>query len=199
MNLTSNEVIAIADTIGAIFDSHLSSYSFKKYPAEDYARYKSVFSQKTVANNEIHASLVWKWGHVGKNNFPQKQLELIHKIENLWPEYVQTKDCTDAISTFQWWRSKLPQTAYISAAYLTHLIHYADPLPIIDQHNFRAMNSLVKAVRPNHEATTVPKNWKDIADLQEFMSAVLSHLPGRSFGELDRFLMMYGRSIKPRK
>ncbi|HJV76098.1 MAG TPA: hypothetical protein VJ654_17890 [Noviherbaspirillum sp.] len=198
MNLTSNEVIAVANIIGPIFDSHLSSYSFKKYPAEDYARYKSVFSQKGVENNEIYAALVWKWGHVGKKKFPQKQLELIHKIENLWPEYVQSKDCTDAKSTFQWWRSKLPKTAYISQAYLTHLIHHADPLPIIDQHNFRAMNSLIKAVRPTHEATTVPRTWKDITDLQAFMSAVLSHLPERSFGELDRFLMRYGWSIKPR-
>jgi hypothetical protein len=28
------------------------------------------------------------------------------------------------------------------------------------------------------------------------MLAVLKHLPGRTFDELDKFLMMFGRSIK---
>jgi hypothetical protein len=198
MNLTSNEITAIAKFIDPIFTQYASTYSFEKYPPEDYERYKSVFSRKTGENDEIHAALVWKWGHIGKNNFPSKQKELIDKVNTLWPEYVQS-GCENAKSSFEWWRLQLPGTAYITAAYLTHLVHHFEPVPIIDQHNFRAMNGLIKAIRSTHEATKVPKNWQDIANLRDFMSALLLHLRGRSSGELDRFLMMYGRSIKVRK
>jgi hypothetical protein len=163
MKLTSVEADAIAKIIDPIFFRHESSYSFKKYPAEDYARYKSVYSKTPIKNDEIQASLVWKWGHFGKNNFPLKQKELIQKIKDLWADYVRSKNCGNAKCSFQWWSSKLPSTAYITAAYVTHLVHHSDPLPIIDQHNFRAMNRLVKAVRAKHEATKVPRSWQDIA------------------------------------
>lgn len=199
MKLTSTEAIAVAEIIAPIFELHLSKYSFTKYPAQEYAKYKSVYAGKSVSNVEVHASLVWKWGHVGKDNFPQAQLKLIHKVEELWPEYIQTKECKSANETFAWWRLNLPKTAYITAAYITHLVHHADPLPIIDQHNFRAMNSLIRAVRPEHVAKSVPRNWQDIEDIQSFISAVIIHFPGRSAEEIDRFLMMYGRSIKVKK
>lgn len=199
MELTNDEAIAIAGIISPIFEHHLSKYSDTKYPPIDYARYKSVYASKARLNDEVHASLVWKWGHRGKEKFPQVQLELIRKVEKLWPEYVQAKQCVIAKETFEWWRSHLPKTAYITAAYITHLVHHADPLPIIDQHNFRAMNSLIREVRPAHKATKVPRNWQDIEDMQSFISSVLNHLPGKSAEELDRFLMMYGRSIKLKK
>lgn len=199
MKLTNAEAIAIAGTISPIFTLHLAKYSFTKYPSADYARYKSVYASKSASNAEVHASLVWKWGHVGKDNFPEAQLKLIRTVENLWPEYVQAKECIGAKETFAWWRSHLPKTAYITAAYITHLVHHADPLPIIDQHNFRAMNSLIRAVRPTHVATSIPRTWQDIEDMQSFISEILVHLPGKSAEELDRFLMMYGRSIKLKK
>ena len=47
MNLTSNEITAIAKFIDPIFTQYASTYSFEKYPPEDYERYKSVFSRKT--------------------------------------------------------------------------------------------------------------------------------------------------------
>lgn len=199
MKLTSHETDALVTLIEPIFEHHLSKYSFEKYPATDYATYKSAYSKKNAVNDEISASLAWKWGHFGKDNFPSKQKALIKRIEALWAEYVKLPNCTNAESTFNWWRVKLPNTAYITAAYITHLVHHADPLPIIDQHNFRAMNSFIKQIRPDHEATKSPRNWEDISNLKHFMSALLEKLPGKSFGELDQFLMMYGRSIKPRK
>lgn len=200
MGLTDYEAKQIADRIGPIFHLHLNSYDFGKYPPSDYARYKTTFAAKSIENPEIHGSLVWKWGHFGKDNFPFHQQELIAKVASLWPVYVGSRAEQTAETTFNWWRIELPATAYITAAYITHLIHHADPLPIIDQHNFRAMNDLMKAVRSDHEGKKLPRNWTDLANLKTFMLAVLKHLPKEhSFGELDRFLMMYGRSIKPRK
>lgn len=200
MQLTEYEAQQIAANIGPVFDQYLNQYDFRKYPPTDYARFKVVYATRDAINNEIRGSLVWKWGHVGKANFPLSQQTLISKIEALWLAYVVEGKEFQAEFTFNWWSAVLPDTAYITAAYVTHLVHHADPLPIIDQHNFRAMNDLIKAVRPDHKGKMLPRNWTDISDLQAFMSAILKYLPkDLSFGDLDRFLMMYGRSIKVRK
>lgn len=199
MSITGNEAKQIAELISPIFNQHLAKYSFTKYPAVDYARFKEAYSKLSIPNKEIHGSLVWKWGHVGKDNFPPQQKELIKKIEKLWPEYVESKDRATAKDTFIWWKAKLPITSYITVAYITHLVHHRDPLPIIDQHNFRAMNHFIKQVKSAHKANKTPSSWDDVSRLKSFMAGVLEHLPGKNFDELDRFLMMYGRSIKQRK
>ncbi len=199
MPITDSEAHRIPTEITPIFSTYLARYSFKKYPAEDYANYKRSFSALKPTDTEIHNSLVWKWGHFGKDNFPPKQKELIKKVHELWPEFAADQARKISQHTFAWWREKLPSTAYISAAYITHLVHHAEPLPIIDQHNFRAMNFYIKKARPSHTSNKVPNSWNDINDLKAFMSVVLKHLPERTFDEIDRFLMMYGRSIKPKR
>jgi hypothetical protein len=199
VSITGNEAKQISELISPIFNQHLAKYSFKKYPAVDYARFKEAYSKMDILNEEIYGSLVWKWGHVGKDNFPLEQKELIKKIEKLWPDYVENKGRATAKDTFIWWKAKLPITSYITAAYITHLVHHADLLPIIDQHNFRAMNHFIKQVKSVHKANKTPRSWDDISELKSFMTGVLEHLPEKNFDELDRFLMMYGRSIKPRK
>jgi hypothetical protein len=42
------------------------------------------------------------------------------------------------------------------------------------------MNSLIRAVRPTYEATSVTRTWQDIEDMQSFISEILVHLPGKS-------------------
>jgi hypothetical protein len=205
MSITATEAKRIASLVAPIYDVHLEKYSFKKYPAADYIRFKNAYSALRQPNNEIHDSLVWKWGHVGKLDFPPKQKALITKVETSWPDYVEFRqkrkpEKFSSVDTFRWWKEKLPSTAYITVAYITHLVHHAEPLPIIDQHNFRAMNKLLKDVRLGHAANSLPRTWADITELKAFMTKVLEYLPRKSFfEEFDRFLMMYGKSIKPRK
>lgn len=199
MPINDNEAKIIAAKIAPLFSSYLNKYSFAKYPADDYARYKYSYSELKPTNAEIHNSLVWKWGHYGKTNFPSKQKNLIMNVESLWLEFVNAEARLTSKGTFVWWREKLPSTAYISAAYIAHLVHHTEPLPIIDQHNFRAMNFFIKQIHPIHTANKIPNTWKNIVDLKSFMAAVLKHLPCKGFDELDRFLMMYGQSIKPKK
>lgn len=199
MSITSDEAKQIVKLISQVYSEHLDKYNFKKYPADDYARFKTSYSQCVIPNNEIHNSLVWKWGHVGKANFPQKQKDLIKKVENLWPEFVGSDHRHTSYRTFEWWKTKLPPTSFITIAYITHLVHHAEPIPIIDQHNFRAMNHFRKQVLPAHTSNNLPRTWSHISELKSFMIEILNNFPDKSFDELDRFLMMYGRSIKLRK
>lgn len=199
MHITTDEANQIVAFIHPVYAAHLAKYDFGKYPAADYLRFKASYSGRTNPNNEINASLVWKWGHAGKSNFPSSQKALIRSIEMLWPTFVHSNAGVASPDTFTWWKVALPSTSYITAAYITHLVHHREPLPIIDQHNFRAMNQLLARVRTTHTIKKKPSVWQDILNLKVFMMELLKHMPGMSFEELDRFLMMYGRSIKQRK
>jgi hypothetical protein len=86
-------------------------------------------------------------------------------------------------------------------AFLLHLLHPRS-VPIIDQHNFRAVNALLAAVRPEWKGRSRPTMYGDIALVGTFMDAVLRawsrHAPTTVPKplDLDKFLMMYGKSIK---
>jgi len=199
MPINQNEASEIVNRIGPIFDRVLNEYDFGKYPAEDYQRFKISFSALNIPNTDIEDALIWKWGHWGKANYPQRHRDLIAEVQRLWPQFITSGNGNSAGNTFEWWRAQLvSSTRYITVAYITHLIHYDEPLPIIDQHNFRAMNALIGCLRPERKAKKKPSNWDDIATLKSFMQLVGSSIPNRSFGELDRFLMMYGRNYVAR-
>lgn len=143
--------------------------------------------------------MVWKWGHWGKSDFPSSHKRLIEEIQSLWPLFVESGSSDTSLRTFEWWRGSFDRrTTYITAAYITHLVHHGEPLPIIDQHNFRAMNSLVAESRLGHRSKKLPSNWGDIECLRSFMIKLKTAMPSRSFSELDRFLMMYGRNYAAR-
>jgi hypothetical protein len=199
MSISSSEAKQIAEMIIPIFDTHPEKYDFKKYPADAYARYKASYSSHSTSNPEIHDSLAWKWGHHGQSNFSEAKKLLAKKTISLWPDFVTQNRQTAPENTFKWWQTNLPKTAYITAPYISHLIHHQESLPIIDQHNFRAMNSLIKQVRSDHKIKKQPSTWRDILELKCFVSELLKAIPNRSIDELDHFLMMYGKSIKLRR
>lgn len=199
MPVTQTEASQIAERIAPIFQQVLNEYNFGKYPAADYSRFRVSFSALTAPRDDIEAALVWKWGHWGKPNYPQRHRYLIEEIQRLWPSFVTSGFSDISARTFQWWRGRINrQTAYITVAFITHLVHHNEPLPIIDQHNFRAMNSLVGCLRHGVKPKKKPSNWNDIAVLKSFMTLVMGAMPGRSFSEFDRFLMMYGRNYAAR-
>jgi hypothetical protein len=200
MNLSESETLKIVNFIHPIFEDCLKNYDFNKYPATAYDSFKESFSTLTLRNNAIWNALVWKWGHWNKNgNFPKHHKQLIQMVESNWPNFAKSQAALNARDTFEWWSIELSsKTRYITVAFITHLVHHDDPLPIIDQHNYRAMNSLTKRVRPDRIFKKKPSNWNDIEQLTEFMIGLKTHMPDRNFGEIDRFLMMYGRNLAER-
>lgn len=194
MPITQTDATQIATRIQPIFNQVLNEYDFGKYPATDYQRFKNSFSSFSATNIDIQDSLIWKWGHWRKQNFPQHHRGLITQIQELWPQFIVSGYSNASARTFEWWRTQLAnRTRYITVAYITHLVHHNEPLPIIDQHNFRAMNALIGYLHPERKAKKKPSNWNDIVSLKTFMLLLCNAMPNRTFGELDRFLMMYGR------
>jgi hypothetical protein len=195
---TLAEARKIAAAIEPILQKYVNKYDTKKYPPRQYVGFQRTFSALNPKPKRIRDSLVWKWGYVGKSNFPKKQGLLIEKVQGLWERFASSPACKNPQATFRWWAKNLPKTAYISVAYITHLVHHCSSIPIIDQHNFRARNYLLHKVS-GHVGKQKPNSWEDILALQRFVSRVLKYLPGVSSQELDRFLMMYGKSIKVRR
>jgi len=186
----------VLDEVNKTYISHLERYSYKKYPAREYESFKNTFSV-LAERLDFSAALLWKWGHWGKKNYPSKERALIRAIEARWPMYRHWASSTTGQSspqaTFEWWSKQLGQRRYITSAYLTHLIHPLQ-VPIIDQHNFRAMNHLRKIP----SAKKKPSNWDDIVRLKHFLREASKRYQCPE-ADFDKYLMMYGRALKPRK
>lgn len=195
MPISQAEANQIATRIDPIFQHVLNEYDLGKYPAENYANFKIIFSNLNPTDIQIREAMIWKWGHWGKSDFPQHHKNLIAEIQSLWLAFSESSCSSTSRQTYEWWREQLNRkTRYITVAYITHLVHHSEPLPIIDQHNFRAMNALIGCLHPSTRPKKKPSNWNDIISLKSFMEKLQAALHNRSFSELDRFLMMYGRN-----
>ena len=199
MQINQTEAKQIAGFISFCFKQISQKYDFKKYPKYVYNGCKIKFSALNAANQDIHDALVWKYGHWrkrGKQKFPAVHSNVISEVQGLWPQFKTSNHRYLPCDTFQWWQSKWPKKRYITVAFITHLIHHNSAIPIIDQHNFRAMNTLIARMKKNHSYKKTPSSWQDISDLKDFMCALLPHLNNVNVSDLDRFLMMWGKSVK---
>ncbi len=194
--LAQSELKIINTKIIHIYDDLVGKYDDTKYPENAYKLMKAEFSRKNIKNVQIKNAMVWKWGHWGKNNFPQHHKNLISLIEEKWGEYIEI-DSNEAKLTYDFWLKALEKNhRFISVSFITHLIHYKI-IPIIDQHNYRGMNHLLKASGRNEKKKKKPSNWTDIINLEIFLTDLSNYLE-KDIREVDKFLMMYGRYCAPR-
>ena len=170
-------------------------YDFSKYSLDNYKEFQYDFSSLELENTSIEEALKWKWGHAGKNNYPSAQQNLAKDIEKNWKQFASNK-FVNSKDTFDYWQNIFNRnTTYITAVYITHLVHY-DEIPIIDQHNYRAMNHLIKLfIDSDYQFKKKPSNWNDIVKFKNFID-YLSIAMKIDKEKLDKFLMMYGKSIK---
>ena len=184
----------IIDRINEDFLLYYNKYDFSKYSQDDYKIFQNNFSSLKNENQSIEKALKWKWGHSGKNNFPSAQKNLIKEVESHWKDFA-LKKFTNPQDTFEYWKSIFNRkTTYITTVYITHLVHYSE-VPIIDQHNYRAMNYFVKLVNNSYTAKKKLSNWDDLMNFKKFIDEV-SLQTNIDKEKIDKYLMMYGKSIK---
>jgi hypothetical protein len=68
-------------------------------------------------------------------------------------------------------------------------------VPIIDQHNFRALNYFLNNSVLSPYAKKNPSNWDDIECLKGFVSDISKSL-NKKGEEVDKYLMMFGKELK---
>lgn len=207
LELTAREFAQIVRKVRPLFAETAARYDSGKYPSDVYSNVRAAFLKPArVRTEQLRDALLWKYGHLRKSKsarIPPAHERLITDIQRLWPRLARElpKGPGDA---FAFLDSRIGgSTRFITVAFLVHLLH-EEKIPIIDQHNFRAVNSLIRQVRPTWRAKRKPSQYADLVLLAAFMVGVIaawnrlepSTTPDRS--ALDRFLMVYGKDLKAR-
>lgn len=202
--LSDAEAWQIAKTIRPGFAECVARYDTKKYPPGVYKRIRREFRQpERVAPGTLREALLWKYGHLGKPAIPTAHELLISQLQRGWPAAVAALPGDPEVAFVALDRIFGGKTRFITVAFLLHLL-YTRNVPIIDQHNFRAVNALLADVRPAWRTRWRPSQYGDISLVAGFMEAVLTAWRRRALDsaprgrDLDKFLMMYGKSIKER-
>lgn len=195
MKINNQQYENIIRFIDKKFDLYYGKYDFHKYSLDNYKEYQENFSNLKNENRYIEDALKWKWGHAGKKNYPLAHKKIVEEVKDNWSKFAEQK-YKNPKDTFDFWRNVFKRnTTYITSAYITHLVHFTE-IPIIDQHNYRAFNTLLKCfVNRNLQFKKKPSNWNDILQLKEFINYI-SDVKNINKEELDKFLMMYGKSLK---
>ena len=174
----------------AEIEDFIKTYDTKKYPAELYKSLKSKFENpQDITFSDIKTALEWKYGKLNHSDYPESHKAIIRKIFDAWREFESSKDF-ELEPIFRFWRGKLGNNPFITIAFIAHLVK--EDIPIIDQHTFRAM---LEYRQLPHRA---PKSIADYKEYIQFFMDLESKL-GLSESDLDKYLMMFGKSIKKTK
>lgn len=196
---SQTEVADIIGFIRPIFRQHHGRFDSTKYPDAAYKAFSAAFQTPVkVLPQHMSDALIWKYGHSTKRDrskIPRSHKALIFRLSAVWQARAGTFVTPEA--AFECLH-RTEGVAYITSAFLTHLTFPSKP--IIDQHNFRAMNDLLRRVRPGAKIRLgPPRSYQDLLNLQNFMAAVLGGWPNSDppcERDFDKFLMAYGKSIK---
>ena len=199
--LTLEEAVEVARAIAKDFHHYLRKYEEKKYPLTELAELRTAFSSLVLVTEAIiRRALIWKYGNWGKTRIPEAHERIAKKIAAVWRELPPGGNEVMAINLARW-AHKVSQTSFITGCFLFHLSDHANA-PILDQHNYRAVNYYFKQVRPGWRGKAKPSKVEDLILVKDFMEAVLKNwsdhisCPRPSPDKLDRFLMMFGKSLK---
>jgi hypothetical protein len=196
------EAWEIARAIKPRFAEFAGRYDEKKYWPAVYQRVRREFRDPTgVAPGIIREALLWKYGHLGKPAIPPAHELLISQLQRGWLTAMAAIPRAPEDAFVALHREFGGTTRFVTIAFLVHLLHPRE-VPIIDQHNFRAVNALLAGARPTWRSKARPSRYADIALVATFMKSVTRAWGRRapasvpSARDLDKFLMMYGKSIK---
>lgn len=198
ISLTPQQKVRIARLFRSKVEKHGRTYSVRKYPPAAYLSYQRDFSS-LLQTAPVSDALLWKYGKAGRSSYTRQYNSVIVDATKAWPKFVsqQTPE-----QTFRWWHDQLgrKRTRYITAAYLTHLIEHKRGVPIVDQHNVRASNRLLRQINVPVPATALwkaPSTWADIESVGQVIKVIAAET-GLSGSDVDRALMMYGAFLKKR-
>lgn len=153
--LTRHEVALIVRKIGPFFDETADRFDEVKYPLDVYERVLNAFARPSnVSPGTLRDALLWKYGHLSKEGrIPGAHKKLIGEIQRAWPRLARTLPQVPGEAFAALNAACGGRTRFITVAFLIHLT-FQQSIPIIDQHNYRAVNSLIRDVRPAWRSKT---------------------------------------------
>lgn len=192
-----------ARAMASDFGYYLARYDEAKYPPQILERLRLLFSRPDWFRPEdVELALRWKFGHLGKEDYPSTQRALARKIAGLWPEHrIRADESPQEVMVR--WREFVGSTSFITICFLLHLVA-PDEWPILDQHNFRAVQRLLADRRRTLAAKARPSTADDLVLVRDFVAGVrhvwvrVNRRPAPSAAAVDRYLMMFGKALKAR-
>ncbi|MBI3694486.1 MAG: hypothetical protein HY238_06565 [Acidobacteria bacterium] len=157
-----------------------------------------------MMDSDIRTAVLWKFGHLWKKQIPSQHEQLIALVRRQWPVLCSTLTGPAAAVFNRLDEAIGGGNRFVTITFLLHLLGPAEVV-IIDQHNFRAMNHYLRTVRPGWPLKRRPSTYEDLATLSSFVREIRARwetveavtVPDER--KLDRFLMMYGKALKPDK
>src|SRR5689334_3612950 len=139
--LTSRELAMIIRRVRPMFSDVASRFDTKKYPAAAYEQALTAFGvPMQVSPETVRNALLWKYGHLRKGGrIPVAHQKLIADVQRSWPRLVRDLPGAPEQAFVAIDRVCGGRTRFITVAFLVHLL-FPNRVPIIDQHNFRAVN-----------------------------------------------------------
>src|SRR5262245_26029436 len=103
------------------FQSFVAKYDDRKYPPAAIDRLRGSFScPQTINHANIEEALIWKYGHTGKANYPERQRALAARIADLWPaNAIESTESEEAVLAR--WQGLVGTTSFITICFLLHL------------------------------------------------------------------------------
>jgi hypothetical protein len=204
LELTDSEAMTLIRSVAADFQGFVVRYDERKYPPKDLEALRHAFRRsETVQLTDVEAALVWKYGHTGKARYPDRQRQLANRIAELWKSNAIQPD-EHAEAAVARWQQLLGPTSFITVCFLLHLCQ-PDSVPILDQHNFRSVNFHLAHAAGRTSRRATPRRVEDLTLVRDFIGLVHQNwstcisgaTPSRA--DIDRYLMMHGKSLKAQK
>jgi hypothetical protein len=204
--LSAEEARRIVELIRPHFDHYVARFDERKYPSHVYEHLRSAFeTPQEVSHDDIRRAILWKFGHSIKieetSKIPPAHEELISELQGKWPALSSELAESTYELFLQLGTAIGERRRYVTRSFFLHLLRPSE-IPIIDQHNFRALNHYLTRLRDGLRPKSKPSSYEDLTTLSAFLSEILSTwatidpLTVPSEGELDRFLMMFGKGLK---
>lgn len=197
LELDEKQKNVISQKIGCFYQELVLKYETNKYTESVYDQLLGKFSDlDDVEAVDINRALAWKYGKSLANLSKNKNHESTrYKINDAWKDFV-AKGFSTGEDIFHYWISVLP-TSFITAAFIAHLCK-PEEVPIVDQHNFRAVRYFLSLVNLPNNLKQTPNTWDEIYLLKNFIDIFVKKLSVSS-RELDKYLMMFGKHVAPRR
>jgi hypothetical protein len=201
LELSDSQIETVIRQISTDFQSFVELYDERKYPPEILEQLHRAFrGPGTIERAHVEAALMWKYGHSGKSNYPERQRKLATRIATLWKSNAIRSDepVEAAISR---WQQILGSTSFITVCFLLHLCR-PDDVPILDQHNFRSVNFHLAHAAGGLASRATPRRVEDLLLVKDFIVVVRANWstwlarPAPSIASIDRYLMMHGKWLK---
>jgi len=198
---SNNDILSeINYKIDCFYDLILGKYP-KSYREDFYQELINKFNTpENVTHNDIEQALRWKYGKKDNEGLAPNHINVIKDLSNGWVDYLVylDKDTLTPQKSHEFWMLKLDRkTAYISVSYIVHLIHYQnDSIPIIDRFNWAATRYFLSL--GGIKLPKKPSGFSHIMILKQFIELLLISDERRTFREIDKYLMMFGKHVAQR-